>query len=247
MYTYIYIYIYVHIYIYIVLRCLIYLFAAGSTIFTRYCRRAGCALLAASCASCWSAASVLPLPRRGQQQRGGVSPVRFPPARWGLLDLSQLFRLPFVSTSSSSSSLLAHHLCFHFHVHFRFANSLPISSNFCAPWTLLDLSCRLPIWVGTSWTSSARFWAQWAPLDPKQGPSEPSLEINLGPSEPQRPDGMPEYMPERLPECMPAGKPGTILERDALSASIASLLVALEVFHTPSHCSWSDSHGCMDD
>ena len=65
---------------------------------------------------------------------------------------------------------------------------------------------------GHGWTSTARFGAQWAPLDLNQGPSEPSghrwtstwdLPSSVGTAGPQRPDGMPEYMPERLPEYMP--------------------------------------------
>ena len=58
-------------------------------------------------------------------------------------------------------------------------------ANFRAQWALLDLNCRLPIWVGTArpqlpgsersghrWTSTAGFRAQWAPLDLNLGPSE---------------------------------------------------------------------------
>ena len=81
-----------------------------------------------------------------------------PPARWGLLDLSELF------FSSSSFFLLLllvllHHLCLHFHVHFRLANSSPSSS---------PTSAR----SGHCWTSTARVWAHWAPLDLNLGPSE---------------------------------------------------------------------------
>ena len=56
-------------------------------------------------------------------------------------------------------------------------------ANFRAQWALLDLNCRLPIWVGTAgpqpqgsersghrWTSTSG--AQWAPLDLNLGPSE---------------------------------------------------------------------------
>ena len=45
---------------------------------------------------------------------------------------------------------------------------------------------------GHGWTSTARFWAQWALLDLSQGRWTSTW-----------PDGMPEYMPERLPEYMP--------------------------------------------
>ena len=77
-----------------------------------------------------------------------------------------------------------------------FAN---LFANFRAHWALLDLNCRLPIWVGTAgpqppgsersghrWTSTrdlpspvgtagpqpGTFRAQWAPLDLNLGPSE---------------------------------------------------------------------------
>ena len=54
---------------------------------------------------------------------------------------------------------LLDHVCINFHVHFRLANSSPISS---------PTSVR----SGHCWTSTARFWAQWAPLDLNLGPSE---------------------------------------------------------------------------
>ena len=55
--------------------------------------------------------------------------------------------------------LLLHHLCLHFHVHFRLANSSPSSS---------PTSAR----SGHCWTSTARVWAHWAPLDLNLEPSE---------------------------------------------------------------------------
>ena len=115
-----------------------------------------------------------------------------PPARWGLLDfitvvlllrrllllilhLLLLLPLPLLQ-------LLLHHLCIHSHVHFRLANSSPTSAR-----------------SGHCWTSTARVWAHWAPLDLNLGPSELSehrwtstwdppssvstADLNLGPSE----------------------------------------------------------------
>ena len=79
-----------------------------------------------------------------------------PPARWGLLDFIRvvlLLLLLFLLV------LLLHHLCLHFHVHFCLANSSPSSS---------PTSAR----SGHCWTSTARVWAHWAPLDLNLGPSE---------------------------------------------------------------------------
>ena len=81
----------------------------------------------------------------------------YPPARWGLLDFIRvvlLLLLLFLLVL-----LLLHHLCLHFHVHFRLANSSPSSS---------PTSAR----SGHCWTSTARVWAHWAPLDLNLGPSE---------------------------------------------------------------------------
>ena len=96
-----------------------------------------------------------------------------PPARWGLLDFIRVVLLLLL--------LLLHHLCLHFHVHFRLANSSPSSS---------PTSAR----SGHCWTSTARVWAHWAPLDLNLGPTggpQPGtvraqwapLDLNLGPSE----------------------------------------------------------------
>ena len=93
---------------------------------------------------------------------------------------------------------------------------------------------------GHGLTSTAKFRAQWAPLDLNQGPSEPSrapLDLSRGPSElsghrwtstwdilpssvgtagPQQPDRMPEDMPYRTPdrmsERMPGGMPDKVPE-----------------------------------
>ena len=75
-----------------------------------------------------------------------------PPARWGLLDFIRVVLLLLLL-------LLLHHLCIHSHVHFRLANSSPSSS---------PTSAR----SGHCWTSTARVWAHWAPLDLNLGPSE---------------------------------------------------------------------------
>ena len=45
-------------------------------------------------------------------------------------------------------------------------------ANFCAQWALLELNCRLPIWVGTAGPQPGTFRAQWAPLDLNLGPSK---------------------------------------------------------------------------
>ena len=83
-----------------------------------------------------------------------------PPARWGLLDFIRVVLL----------LLLLHHLCLHFHVHFRLANSSPSSS---------PTSAR----SGHCWTSTARVWAHWAPLDLTFRAQWAPLDLNLGPSE----------------------------------------------------------------
>ena len=104
------------------------------------------------------------------------------------------------------------HLCLHFHVHFRLANSSPSSS---------PTSAR----SGHCWTSTARVWAHWAPLDLNLGPSELSEHrwtstwdppssvstawasiwdrpISASTAGPQRPDRLPEDMPDRTPDSV---------------------------------------------
>ena len=136
-----------------------------------------------------------------------------PPARWGLLDfirvvllilllLLRLLRLPPPPVSPRP--------CLH-----QLPRPLPpcqlvanLFANFHAQWALLDLNCRLPIWVGTAgpqppgsersgrcWTSTAGFRSEWARLDLNRqvlsavgtaGPQLPASEpsgLNLGPSE----------------------------------------------------------------
>ena len=91
-----------------------------------------------------------------------------PPARWGLLDfitvvlllrLLLLLILHLLLLLLPLLQLLLHHLCIHSHVHFRLANSSPSSS---------PTSAR----SGHCWTSTARVWTHWTPLDLNLGPSE---------------------------------------------------------------------------
>ena len=81
--------------------------------------------------------------------------VFFPPARWELLDF---IRVVLLLLLLFLLLVLLHHLCLHFHVHFHLANSSPSSS---------PTSAR----SGYCWTSTARVWAHWAPLDLNLGPS----------------------------------------------------------------------------
>ena len=109
-------------------------------------------------------------------------------------------------------------------------------ANFRAQCALLDLNCRLPIWVGTAgpqplgsersghrWTSTSG--AQWAPLDLNLGPSElsehrwtstwdpPSSVSTAGPQRPDRmPEDMPDRTPDRLSERMPEDMPDKLPE-----------------------------------
>ena len=75
-----------------------------------------------------------------------------PPARWGLLDS---FSSTSASTSTSTSALPT--LC-------QSLRQLPCAVGTAGPQLpASDLS-------GHGWTSTATFWAQWAPLDLSQGP-----------------------------------------------------------------------------
>ena len=120
-------------------------------------------------------------------------PVRYvssPPARWGLLDfiravvllLLRLLRLLLLQ-------FLLDHVCINFHVHFRLANSSPISSPTSArsghrwtstagvrsEWARLDLNRKGLSAVGTAGPEPGTSGAQWAPLDLNLGPSELSV------------------------------------------------------------------------
>ena len=82
-----------------------------------------------------------------------------PPARWGLLDFIRVVLPPPPPPSPPPPSLpplllqfLLDHACINFHVHFRLANSSPISS---------PTSAR----SGHCWTSTAGFRSEWAWLD----------------------------------------------------------------------------------
>ena len=114
----------------------------------------------------------------------------FPTCQVGLLDFITAVPAPPPSSPPRPPSPPPP-LPIHFHVHFCLANS-SLFANFRAQWALLDLNCRLPIWVGTAgpqpqgsersghrWTSTrdlpspvgtagpqpGTFRAQWAPLD----------------------------------------------------------------------------------
>ena len=160
-----------------------------------------------------------------------------PPARWGLLDFIRAVVLLLLLLLRLLQFLLDH-VCINFHVHFRLANSSPIPSPTSTLPTLrqaLRQSLRqLPRAVGTAgpqlpasdlsghgWTSTARFRAQWAPLDLNHKPSEPSgqrwtstweLPSSVGTAGPQRPDRMSEDMPGRMPEDMPDRMPDRMPE-----------------------------------
>ena len=142
-----------------------------------------------------------------------------PPARWGLLDFITAVPAPSPPPSPRPPSP---------------PPPLPPLPRPLPPCQLFTLR-QLPRAVGTAgpqlpasdlsghgWTSTARFWAQWAMLDLNQGPSEPSghcwtstwdLPSSVDTAGPQRPDGMPEYMPERLPEYMPDRLPENMPHR----------------------------------
>ena len=82
-----------------------------------------------------------------------------PPARWGLLDFSRavllilhLLHLLLRLLLFLLLQFLLDHVCINFHVHFRLANSSPISS---------PTSAR----SGHCWTSTAGFRSEWARLD----------------------------------------------------------------------------------
>ena len=105
----------------------------------------------------------------------------------------------FSSTSSSSSSFSS--------TTSASTSALPSSlfANFRVQWALLDLNCRLPIWVGTAGPQpqgSERSGHRWSSTR-----DLPSLPSSVGTAGPQRPDGMSEYMPARLPEYMPHRMP----------------------------------------
>ena len=125
------------------------------------------------------------------------------------------------SSFPSSSTSSFHHLCLHFHVHFRLANS-SLFANFRAQWALLDLNCRLPIWVGTAGPQpqgSERSGHRWTSTRDHSKPSGHrwastwDLPSSVGTAGPQRPDRMPEDMPERLPEYMPDRVPECLPHR----------------------------------
>ena len=127
-----------------------------------------------------------------------------PPASWGLLDFIRavlliLLLLRLLLLLFLLLQFLLDHVCINFHVHFRLANSSPISSptsarsghcwtstaGFRSEWAWLDLNRQVLSAVGTAgpqppgsersghrWTSTGGFRAQWAPLDLNLGPSE---------------------------------------------------------------------------
>ena len=87
-----------------------------------------------------------------------------PPARWGLLDFIRAVLLILLL------QFLLDHVCINSRVHFRLANSSPISS---------PTSAR----SGHRWTSTAGFRSECARLDlNRQVPS--ALDLNQGPSDP---------------------------------------------------------------
>ena len=143
-----------------------------------------------------------------------------PPARWGLLDFIRAVLLILLLLQ-----FLLDHVCINFHVHFRLANSLPISSptsarsghcwtstaGFRSEWARLDLNRQVLSAVGTAGPQPGTFRAQWAMLDPNLRPSELSghrwtstwdLPSSVGTAGLQRPDRMPEDMPDRTPDKM---------------------------------------------
>ena len=87
-----------------------------------------------------------------------------------------------------------------------FAN---LFANFRAQWALLDLNCRLPIWVGTAGPQpqgsehSGHRWRSTRDLPSPVGTAGPQPGTFRAQWAPQRPDGMPEYMPHRMPHRMP--------------------------------------------
>ena len=94
---------------------------------------------------------------RRKRQKKWIYSLFSPPARWGLLDFIRVVLLLLLLLLLLL--VLLHRLCLHFHVHFRLANSSPSSS---------PTSAR----SGHCWTSTARVWAHWAPLDLNLGPPE---------------------------------------------------------------------------
>ena len=117
-----------------------------------------------------------------------------PPARWGLLDFITVVLL-LLLLLLLVLLLLLHHLCLHFHGHFRLANSSPTSAR-----------------SGHCWTSTAGFRSEWARLDLNR--QVLSAVCTVGP---QRPDRMPEDMPDRTPDRMsdrmPEGMPEDMSDR----------------------------------
>ena len=107
-----------------------------------------------------------------------TQPLFSPPARWELLDFITVvllfLLLLLLLLLLVVLLLLLHHLCLHFHVHFRLANSSPISSPTSVAVGTAGPQLPAADLSGHGWTSTARLWAQWAPLDVSQGPSEPS-------------------------------------------------------------------------
>ena len=90
-----------------------------------------------------------------------------PPARWGLVDFIRavlLILLLLLLLLFLLRQFLLDHVCINFHVHFRLANSSPISSptsarsghcwtstaGFQSEWARLDLNCQVPSAVGTA-------------------------------------------------------------------------------------------------
>ena len=110
-----------------------------------------------------------------------------PPARWGLLDFITVVLLLLLLLLVLL--LLLHHLCTHFHVHFRLANSSPISAR--------QSPCQLLRAVGTA------------------GPQQPDrMQEDMPDRKPDRmSDRKPEEMPDRTPDRMSDRKPEEMPDR----------------------------------
>ena len=187
-----------------------------------------------------------------QWGNGDVSPCRSfcfsPPARWGLLDFIRAVLLILLLLLRLLRLLLflllqflLDHVCINIHVHFRLANSSPISSptsarsghcwtstaGFRSEWARLDLNRQVLSAVGTAgpqppvsersvhrWTSTAGFRAQGAPLDLNLGPSE--LSGHRWTSTWDLPSSVGTagpQRPDRMPEDMPDRTPDRMSER----------------------------------
>ena len=134
-----------------------------------------------------------------------------PPARWGLLDLItvvlllrlRLLILHLLLLLLPLLQLLLHHLCIHFHVHFRLANSSPTSACSGHCWTS---TWDLPSSVSTAGPQPGTFRAQWAPLDPNG-----QIECQKMPED--MPDRTPDSMSDRMPKDMPDRTPDRMSDR----------------------------------